>query len=87
MKLKENFKNILMFAASALYLFFSGGIAYAQNSTDNAGGTINDGRDTEWYMQPWVWAIVIALIIIAIAYYSRNGSRKNLKEGTEKGLH
>ncbi|GEM_PF-6547444 len=60
--------------------------AFAQTNSDIPDQDIISS-DTVWYLQPWAWAVVVALIILCIAYYSKNNERKNLDEGTEKGLH
>lgn len=74
-------KSVLVVIFSCLNAF-----AFAQTNSDIPDQDIISS-DTVWYLQPWAWAVVVALIILGIANYSKNSGRKNLDEGTEKGLH
>lgn len=56
---------------------------YLQNTENDPNGVPNDSA---WYAQPWIWAIVAAVLILLIAFITRGSSRKNMESDTEGGL-
>lgn len=60
-------------------------VAYPQdNLPSDKDGSIVAGNDV-WYAQPWIWVIIIALLVIFIIYYTKRNKRKSLKNSAEKG--
>lgn len=69
-----------------LLLSLSWRAAYPQdNLPPGEDKSIVAGNDV-WYAQPWIWVIIIALLVILIIYYTKRNKRKSLKDSAEKGL-
>lgn len=69
-------------ALSAVLLLLLIQAAHAQPAAQDAPLTT---EDSAWYLQPWLWVIIAALLILCVVYFRRQG-RKNIRSGTQKGL-
>ncbi|WP_207429592.1 hypothetical protein [Pedobacter sp. SYSU D00535] len=39
-----------------------------------------------WYVQPWIWSIVAAVLILVVAFFARGGGRQDQPFGSERGV-
>lgn len=56
---------------------------YLHNIETDPNGVPNT---TAWYAQPWIWAIVAAVLILFIGMLARNSGKKEVESGSENGL-
>jgi hypothetical protein len=66
-----------------------------QSQAEQASGYLNNMEkepnaytpgSSEWYAQPWIWAIVAAILILFIGMIARNSGRKEVDSSSENGL-
>ena len=55
--------------------------SYLHNIEQDPNGVPNS---SEWYAQPWIWAIVAAILILIIGLIYKNNSKRDLD--SERGL-
>ena len=53
------------------------------NNIENSSG-YSTPQGGEWYVQPWIWALVAAALILTIAYIYKNNSERD--EKSEVGI-
>ena len=56
---------------------------YLYNIEKDPNGVPNTAA---WYAQPWIWAIVAAILILFIGLIARNSGKKNIEADSENGL-
>ena len=63
-------------------------VSFAQNTTGYHIGNDPDGvpNNPDWYSQPWIWAIVAAVLILLIAFLTRRGRGKAMEADKERGV-
>ncbi|WP_256011344.1 hypothetical protein [Desertivirga xinjiangensis] len=74
-------------AALLIFIFFSA-VVYAQRSDDDSRVTTEfnyDSREMAWYAQPWIWAIVAAVLILLIAFVSKGYLKRHMEDDSETG--
>lgn len=73
--------------SSLLIFIFLSAATYAQNSDDRRVTTeFNyDSREMAWYAQPWIWAIVAAVLILLIAFVSKGYLKRHMEDDSETG--
>jgi hypothetical protein len=61
------------------------GFAQTSNRSEATNDAIyQESREQPWYAQPWIWAIVIALVILIVAFAMRGNRRAD--ERSEDGV-
>lgn len=79
-------KKVSLSAVYKFFLLFLFGfiqlIAGAQDSTSTSRSTTitkETTTTTDWYMEPWVWAVGGAVLLIILVALLRNGSTKDTR--------
>jgi len=44
-----------------------------------------DTRETPWYLQPWIWAIVASVLILFIAWATKGSMKRHMESDSETG--
>lgn len=62
-------------------------MAFAQRMDDQHVTTeFNyDSREMPWYAQPWIWAIVASVLILLIAFLSKDTLKRHMENDSEAG--
>lgn len=84
-------KQAIVSIISVMLLFLSSGVLaqsrandaslYLQNIEEDPNGVPNNSN---WYLQPWIWAIVAAILILVIGFLFKTYGKKDIE--SEHGL-
>lgn len=58
-------------------IFLSQGLLWAQDKKVDVSLSVDNGEETVWYGQPWMWIVGAAVFIILIVAVSRGGAKSN----------
>jgi len=73
-----------------VFLLLMNVMAFAQRGTPSYDNHVTtefnyDVRETPWYLQPWIWAIVASILILFIAYASQSYMKRHIEDDSETG--
>ena len=88
--------QFVKYLVAVLFLIVIDGAGFAQtvnNPTDTKHNNDNhvttefnyDTRETPWYLQPWIWAIVASILILFIAYATQGTLKRHMEDDSETG--
>lgn len=79
--LMKKIRETGLFFGAVLLLTFSLSSVWAQNKPDGFSPAETD----PWYLQPWVWALILSVIIMVIFFITKGGNPKNMEPDSEEG--
>lgn len=57
-----------------------------ETPNSNDADTFSKQEIAPWYAQPWVWALVAAVVILFIFMITNGGKKKNMEHDSERGI-
>ncbi|WP_207422894.1 hypothetical protein [Desertivirga brevis] len=95
-RIKDDLNHYTRYVGAVIFLMFINLTTFAQrvNAEDDENRSNNnkattefnyDTRETPWYLQPWVWALVAAVVILFIAWATKGSMKRNIENDSETG--
>lgn len=61
--------------------------SYGQDTLSGGRPEATVADDSSWYSQPWIWAVLVAILIVIIGFFNRKGnSTRKVKDDTDRGI-
>ena len=88
--IKKHFSHYTKHFSVVVFLLLMNVMAFAQRGTPAYDNHVTtefnyDVRETPWYAQPWIWAIVASVLILFIAYASQGYLKRHRDDHSETG--